>query len=52
MSEPRIIQGDLNASGARVAIAMSTFNGYIVDSLLSGALGALERCGIAELSIH
>ena len=51
MAEPRILQGDLNASGARVAIVMSTFNGYIVDSLLSGALGALERCGVPAAGV-
>ena len=51
MVEPRILQGDLNAGGARVAIAMATFNAYIVDSLLSGALGALERCGVPPTTV-
>lgn len=42
---PRTIQGKLDATGSRFAIAVSRFNSFISDRLLSGALDALERHG-------
>ena len=41
----RIVQGKLDATGARVAIIVSRFNSFIGDRLLTGALDALERHG-------
>jgi 6,7-dimethyl-8-ribityllumazine synthase len=41
----RIIQGKLDARGARFAIVISRFNSLISDRLLSGAMDALERHG-------
>ena len=41
----RTIQGSLDAKGVRFAIAVSRFNTFICDRLLSGALDALERHG-------
>ena len=41
----RTIQGSLDAKGVRFAIAVSRFNTFISDRLLSGALDALERHG-------
>jgi len=41
----RTIQGSLDANGVRFAIAVSRFNTFISDRLLSGALDALERHG-------
>jgi len=42
---PTFIEGDLNASDARFAIAVSRFNGFITERLLEGALDALRRHG-------
>ncbi len=48
MSEVNTVQGDLQIADARVAIVAGRFNGYIVDSLLAGAIDALTRCGVAR----
>ena len=44
MSE-RIIEGHLDASGLRIAIAVARFNSFITSRLLEGALDALKRHG-------
>jgi 6,7-dimethyl-8-ribityllumazine synthase len=46
MSDVTTIQGDLQIADARVGIVVARFNSYIVDSLLSGAIDTLTRCGI------
>lgn len=51
MSEVRTIEGELQPADARVAIAVSRFNGFITESLLSGALDVLRRSGVDEASI-
>jgi 6,7-dimethyl-8-ribityllumazine synthase len=51
MSSIRNIAGDLTVSNARFAIVVGRFNGFIVESLLEGALDALRRSGIAEEDI-
>lgn len=48
MAEPRTIEGDLQAADARVAIAVTRFNGFITESLLAGALDHLRRSGMAD----
>ncbi len=49
MSEIRVIEGDPNARGRRVAIVAARFNDFIVASLLQGAIEAWrERGGAAE----
>jgi 6,7-dimethyl-8-ribityllumazine synthase len=45
MSNLRPLTHDAVGAGRRVAIVASRFNGEIVEGLLSGALGALERQG-------
>ncbi len=42
---PKIIEGNLVATGRRFAIIVSRFNDFISEKLLSGALDALTRCG-------
>ena len=42
---PRVIEGQLNASGLRVAIVVSRFNSFITERLLAGATDALLRHG-------
>ena len=51
MSEITTINGDVCISSARIAIVVGRFNGFIVDSLLSGAIDALTRSGIAKNDI-
>lgn len=41
----RTFEGDLNASGARFAIVVSRFNGFITERLLEGAIDAIRRTG-------
>ncbi|MBE0501727.1 MAG: 6,7-dimethyl-8-ribityllumazine synthase [Desulfuromonadales bacterium] len=45
---PNIIEGKLDASGLKVGIAVSRFNGFISERLLEGALDALRRHGAEE----
>lgn len=42
------IEGSFSASTARVAILAARFNGFIVDSLVSGAVDTLKRHGISD----
>lgn len=48
MGELHTVEGDLRADGARVAIAVTRFNGFITESLLSGALDTLRRSAIPD----
>lgn len=45
MSEPTVMEGQLNAEGRRFAIVASRFNEFIVKALLDGALDAIKRHG-------
>ena len=40
-----MFEGDLDAAGARFAIVVSRFNGFITEKLLAGALDAIKRTG-------
>lgn len=40
-----VIEGNLQVNNAKVAIVVSRFNSFIVDSLVSGALDTLVRVG-------
>ena len=42
---PRVMEGQLNASGLKIAIVVSRFNSFITERLLAGALDALQRHG-------
>jgi 6,7-dimethyl-8-ribityllumazine synthase len=42
---PRIVEGNLSASGLRFGVVLSRFNSFITDRLLDGALDAIKRCG-------
>jgi len=46
------IEGQLNASGLRVAIVAARFNEFIVDALVKGAEDSLERHGVKTSDIH
>ena len=47
----RVIEGDLQGKGVKVAIVVSRFNSFITDRLLEGALDALRRHGVEEKGI-
>lgn len=47
----KIIEGSLQANDARYGIAVARFNSFVVESLLDGAIDALERHGIDEEQI-
>lgn len=51
MSDVNKINGDLTVSEAKVVIVVGRFNGFIVDSLLQGALDTLNRAGIKNSDI-
>jgi 6,7-dimethyl-8-ribityllumazine synthase len=46
-----IYEGKLTGAGLRVAVVCARFNGFITESLLSGALDAFRRHGVAEDSV-
>jgi 6,7-dimethyl-8-ribityllumazine synthase len=45
-------EGELVIRDARIAILVSRFNGFIVESLLAGALDALKRHGADERDLQ
>jgi 6,7-dimethyl-8-ribityllumazine synthase len=47
----RVIEGDLQGQGVKVAIVVSRFNSFITERLLDGALDALRRHGVEEKGI-
>ena len=47
----RVIEGDLQGQGIKVAVVVSRFNAFITDRLLEGALDALRRHGVEEKAI-
>ena len=48
---PRSFEGDLSATGLRVAIVASRFNDEIVSGMLDGALDCLTRHGASDDAI-
>ncbi len=51
MKDVNRIEGDFNATGARVAIVAGRFNSFVVDHLVSGALDCLVRHGASASDI-
>jgi len=54
LANPRgynVYEGDLTAGGRSFGIVAARFNGFIVDSLLDGALDAVRRHGGSEESV-
>jgi 6,7-dimethyl-8-ribityllumazine synthase len=47
----KIIEGDFSAVTAKFGIVVARFNGFVVEELLSGAVDALKRHGVAEANI-
>ncbi len=48
----KVHEGSLVATGLRVGLVVSRFNSLITEQLLSGALDALRRHGVAEDAIE
>ena len=48
MSGIQEIEGSLNIRSARIALLVSRFNSFIVESLLSGAVDTLKRHGASD----
>ncbi len=49
--EPTQVSGELSAAGLRFGIAVSRFNSFITERLLTAALDALERAGAASKDV-
>lgn len=48
---PRVIEGDLVATGLRVAVVVSRFNEFITSKLLGACLDTLRRHGVDDDAI-
>ena len=48
MSDNNIIEGSLQYTKGRFAIVCARFNGFVVESLLAGAIDTLKRSGVSE----
>ncbi|HEV2304973.1 MAG TPA: 6,7-dimethyl-8-ribityllumazine synthase [Candidatus Acidoferrales bacterium] len=51
-SQTKAKRGALSAAGLRFGIVVSSFNQFITDRLLAGALDALERAGASDTQIE
>ncbi len=47
----KTIEGDFSAVTAKFGIVVARFNSFVVEELLSGAVDALKRHGVAEANI-
>lgn len=52
MQTIKTIEGDFTIRDIRLAIVASRFNGFIVESLVAGAVDTLKRHGIDEAAIE
>ncbi len=52
MTKIRETEGDLQVRGARFTLLVSRFNGFIVESLVAGAVDTLRRHGADEADIE
>ncbi|WP_166259042.1 6,7-dimethyl-8-ribityllumazine synthase [Marinobacter salicampi] len=48
MADIKVIEGDFTQCSGRYALVVGRFNGFVVESLVEGALDALRRHGIAD----
>jgi 6,7-dimethyl-8-ribityllumazine synthase len=47
----RVVEGELQGQGMKVAIVVSRFNSFITERLLDGSLDALRRHGVEDKAI-
>ncbi|QOY85576.1 6,7-dimethyl-8-ribityllumazine synthase [Paludibaculum fermentans] len=48
----KVFEGNLDGKGLKFALIVSRFNSFITERLLSGALDALSRAGVAQTDIE
>lgn len=51
MADIKVIEGDFRNCSGRYALVVGRFNGFVVESLVEGALDTLRRHGIADADI-
>ena len=51
MTDVTMLEGEFRAEGARFAVVVSRFNSFVVENLLTGAMDALTRHGVARSDI-
>ena len=51
-SQPKVVEGELNAAAMRFGVVVSRWNSFITERLLQGALDCLRRSGAASDDIH
>ena len=51
MADIKVIEGDFTQCSGRYALVVGRFNGFVVESLVSGAIDTLRRHGIADSDI-
>lgn len=51
MANLKVIEGDFTHCSGRFALVVGRFNGFVVESLVEGALDTLRRHGIADSDI-
>lgn len=52
MNGIQVIEGQLTLRGARIALLVSRFNSFVVESLLAGAIDTLKRHGAEDNELH
>jgi 6,7-dimethyl-8-ribityllumazine synthase len=52
MSDITVVEGELVVRDVRIALLVSRFNSFVVDSLLAGALDTLKRHGTDERDLQ
>lgn len=52
MDNIETLEGDFTVNDGRYAIVVARFNGFVVESLVEGAVNALRRHGVSENNIQ
>ncbi len=52
MNDIPVIEGQLTISNARIALLVSRFNSFVVESLLAGAIDTLKRHGAMDRDLE
>lgn len=51
MADVKVIEGDFTRCSGHYALVVGRFNGFVVESLVEGALDTLRRHGVADTDI-
>ena len=52
MSDIQVTEGQMTLRGARIALLVSRFNSFVVESLLAGAIDTLKRHGAEDKELQ